>query len=100
MKILNKTQLETLMEDYTDGGIVFCEYMPDIMTSQLHVTDGDHGATDVIPWHGEVFDWDWSINEYSEKDLFMVFDNNDVLQMIQTLVRGLKIEDSLEDDYA
>ena len=30
--------------------------------------------------------------EYKETDLFIVFDNNDVLQMIQTLTSGLKID--------
>jgi hypothetical protein len=39
-----------------------------------------------------VFDFDWNIEEYRDKDLFVVFDNNDVLQIIQTLTRGLKIK--------
>lgn len=51
----------------------------------------------MIPWHGEIFDFDWNINEYREKDLFMIFENEDVLQMIQTITRGLKIK--LKDWY-
>lgn len=92
MNIYNKTQIEELMEEYPDGGIVFAEYEPSVLTSNLMVTDGDFGATDVIPYEGEVFDFDWNIKEYKDSDLFAVFDNNDVLQMIQTLTRGLKIE--------
>ena len=92
MRIINKEQMRLLMEQYNDGGIVFAEYTPDVLNSPLMVTDGDFGATEVIPDHAEVFDFDWNINEYRSSDLFIVFDNNDVLQMIQTLTRGLKIE--------
>ena len=84
--------MEELMEKYPDGGIIFAEYKPSVLTSNLMVTDGDFGATEVIPYEGEVFDFDWNIKEYKDSDLFAVFDNNDVLQMIQTLTRGLKIE--------
>jgi hypothetical protein len=84
--------MKTLMEDFPDGGIVFAEYEPDVLKSELMVTDGSFGATEVIPDDGEVFDFDWNIEEYKDKDLFAVFDNNDVLQMIQTLTRGLKIK--------
>ena len=92
MNIYNKKQMEELMEKYPDGGIVFSEYQPSILASQLMVTDGEFGATEVVPYEGEVFDFDWNIKEYKDDALFSVFDNNDVLQMIQTLTRGLKIE--------
>lgn len=92
MDILNKKQMEALMEKFPDGGIVFAEYTPDAFKSELMVTDGDFGAREVIPHEGEVFDFDWNIKEFGDNDLFAVFDNNDVLQMIQTLTSGLKIE--------
>ena len=85
------------MYEYPEGGIVFVEYKPDILTSDVMVTDGDFGAREIIPYQGEVFDFDWNIREYRETDLFTVFDNNDVLQMIQTLTSGLKID--LEISY-
>lgn len=91
MKILSKIQMETLMQEFPDGGIVFAEYKPDVLSSELMVTDGDFGAREVIPHDGEVFDFDWNIGEYRDEDLFTVFDNSDVLQMIQTLTSGLKI---------
>ena len=91
MKILSKKQMKALMEDYPDGGIVFAEYTPDVLKSELMVTDGDFGAREVIPHHGEVFDFDWNIDEYSNGSMFAVFDNEDVLQMIQTLTSGLQI---------
>lgn len=92
MKILNKKEFEKLMYEYPEGGIVFAEYEPDILTSDVMVTDGDFGAREIIPYQGEVFDFDWNIGEYRETDLFTVFDNNDVLQMIQTLTSGLKLD--------
>ena len=85
------------MDEYPKGGIVFADYTPDVLSSELMVTDGNFGAREVIPYHGEVFDFDWNIAEYQDKDLFAVYDNNDVLQMVRTLVSGLKIE--LEDEY-
>ena len=91
MKILTKKQFEDLMDVYPDGGVVFAEYRPDILASELMVTDGDFGATCVIPSNGEVFDFDWNIKEYGDDEQFAIFDNNDVLQMVQTLTKGLKI---------
>ena len=92
MKIFKKREFESLMEDFPDGGIVFAEYEPDVLQSPLMVTDGDFGAREVIPRDGEVFDFDWNIKEYRNDDLFAVFDNNDILQMIQTLVSGIKVD--------
>lgn len=91
MKLMNRTQFEFLMEEFPNGGIVFAEYTPDVLISELMVTDGHFGATCVRPVHGEVCDEDWCIGECMETDLFVVFDNNDVLQMIKTLTKGLKI---------
>lgn len=92
MKILDKAQMKSLMESFPEGGIVFAEYKPDILKSELMVTDGDFGARQVIPYEGEVFDFDWNIDEYYAKDTFLVLDNNDVLQIIKTLTSGLKID--------
>lgn len=92
MKILLKNQMEGLMEEFPNGGIVFAEYKPEVLMSELMVTDGDFGAREVIPHDGEVFDFDWNIGEYRENEQFAVFDNNDVLQMIQTLTSGLSIQ--------
>lgn len=92
MRIVDKHQMMLLMEEYPDGGIVFAEYKPDVLTSGIMVTDGDFGATEVVPFHAEVFDFDWNISEFRDGDLFAVYDNSDILQMIQTLTRGCKIE--------
>ena len=88
MKIINKNDFKELMKIFPNGGIVFSEYP----TGDLHITDGDFGATLVTPLNGEIFDYDWNIEEYKEQDEFIMFNNNDILQMIQTLTTKLKIE--------
>lgn len=96
MKIVNKRQMQELIEQHPDGGIVFCDYEPDAYVGTLEVTDGDFGATQILPWHGEAFDYDWNILEYADNDLFAVFDHEDILLMIQTLTKGLSLD--LRDD--
>lgn len=91
MKILSQKQMKALMEDSRAAELFFAEYTPDVLKSELMVTDGDFGAREVIPHHGDVFDFDWNIDEYSNSSMFAVFDNEDVLQMIQTLTSGLQI---------
>lgn len=91
MEIISRTKMKTLMQDYPDGGIVFAEYEFDVLASTLMVTDGDFGAREVIPFHEEVFDFDWCIDDYKAEAMFAVFDKTDVLQMIQTLTSGLHL---------
>ena len=88
MKILNKIQFYELMRDkYPDGGIVFTEYD----SPELMVTTGMFGAKNIAPIDGEVYEFDFNIGEYYADDRFMVYDNNDVLQMIQNLTSGLRV---------
>lgn len=99
MRIINAIEMRKM-----PPGTVFCDYKPDIMTSDLMVidnykgiTENAFGATKVIPWHAEVVDYDWNSDEYDNHELFMIFDNNDILQMIQTLTQSLNID--LKEDY-
>ena len=59
--------MKELIEEFPDGGIVFAEYVPDILASNLMVTDGNFGAREVVPRDGEVFDFDWNIDEYGDE---------------------------------
>lgn len=100
MRILNVKQFKELLEENPGNRYAFIEYKPDITVGELMVSDeGAFGATYVIPWHGEVFDFDFNVEEYRDDDnYFMVFDNNDIAQMIQTLSSAFNnIE--LVDDY-
>lgn len=88
MKILNVKQFKQLLKNNPRNRYAFIEYKPDVTLGDLMVTDHNaFGATYVIPWHGEIFDFDFNIEEYRDDsdDYFMVFDNNDIAQMIQTL---------------
>lgn len=90
MKIVNKATFVSLIHKHPDGGIVFSELDSGDNLMELMVTDGEFGATCVIPHEGEIFDWDWNIKEFSKDDLFAIFDENDILQMIQILTKGLQ----------
>lgn len=88
MRILNLKQFKELLKKNPDNRYAFIEYEPDVTIGELMVSDeGAFGATYVIPWHGEVFDVDFNVEEYRDDadSYFMVFDNNDIAQMIQTL---------------
>lgn len=77
MKILNVKQFKQLLEDNPRNRYAFIEYKPDVTVGELMVSDeGAFGATYVIPWHGEVFDFDFNVEEYRDDDdnYFMVFD--------------------------
>lgn len=89
MVLLSKTQFKELMKLYPEGGIVFAE---NPCETDVLVTDGDFGARSIIPQNGEVFDFDWNIEECNDNDTFYVFENEDILQIIQTLTSGLKIK--------
>lgn len=89
MKIVSKNKFKELMKEHPDGGIVFME--SEILSDVL-VTDGDFGARDIIPRDGEVFDFDWNIEECTDRDVFYVLEHEDILQIIQTLTSGLKLD--------
>ena len=88
MKKLIKQQFKELMKEFPNGGIPFLDGDNSVL-----VTDGNFGATLLVPTEdGEVFDFDWNIEEYSDDDEFYVLDYADILQIIQTLTKGLRIQ--------
>lgn len=88
MKIVNKEEMRNLPR-----GTVFANYHPTmgIELHQIEIKDDyEFGSTLLIPdENGEVFDYDWNINEYQEKDLFLIFEEKEILQMIKLLMRGI-----------
>ena len=78
MKIITKAEFKKLMESYPNGGIVFSDYEYGNLVGEIHITDGSFGARTLVPEDGEVFDYDWSIGEYGDDELFAVLDNNDI----------------------
>lgn len=92
MKIVNKETFISIMHEHPNGGVVFAELDASYNLGEVMVTDGDFGATCVVPHEGEVFDWDWNIKESFHDDEFAIFDEQDILQMIQTLTKGLALK--------
>lgn len=92
MTRLTKQQFKKLMKEFPNGGILFLDENCADGNSVL-VTDGDFGATFLVPTvDGDVFDFDWNIEEYRDDDEFYVLDYADILQIIQTLTKGLRIQ--------
>lgn len=92
MTMMTKQQFKELMKEFPNGGIPFLDDDYADGNSVL-VTDGDFGATFLVPTvDGEVFDFDWNIEEYSDDEEFYVLDYADILQIIQTLTKGLRIQ--------
>ena len=88
MTRLKKQQFKELMKEFPNGGIPFLDGDNSVL-----VTDGNFGATFLVPTEdGEVFDFDWNIEEHSDDDEFCVLDYSDILQIIQTLTKGLRIQ--------
>jgi hypothetical protein len=88
MKIINKTEMEELPR-----GTVFAKYYPN-MGLELHQIeikdDYEFGATTLMPDEdGEIFDYDWNINDYNDNDKFIIFEEKEILQMIKLLMRGI-----------
>lgn len=77
------------MKLYPESGIIFEE---NSCETDVLVTDRVFGARSIIPQNGEVFNFDWSIGEHHDNDTFYVFENEDILQMIQTLTSRLQIK--------
>lgn len=89
---LTKQQFKELMKEFPSGGIPFLDG-DSASGGNVLVTDGDFGATLLVPTvDGEVFDFDWNIEEYSDDKEFYVLDYADILQIIQTLTKGLRIQ--------
>lgn len=87
MNIVAKKEFENYPK-----GTIFADYTPDVHLSDVMVKDDyTFGATNIVPINEEVFDWDWSLNEYRDTDLFIVFEEKEILMMIKTLMRGVSL---------
>lgn len=91
MKIISKNQMTELLNTCPDNGVVFAEYVHGVASFDLMVAEGPVGARYVIPGHGVFFKQNWNVEEYREHTLFAIFDNKDILQIIQTLVCRLSL---------
>ena len=87
IKIVTKKEFE----EYPKGTI-FAEYTPHILASDIMLKDDFlFGATTLVPIDGEVFDFDWNLNEYKDDDLFIVFEEREIMMMVKILLRGISL---------
>lgn len=99
MKVLTVKQLKELLKNNPDNHYAIAEYSENrTLTDELMVTDGIFGATDIIPYDGDSFCWDFNINEYPDDDktLFILFNNNDIAHMIKILASAFNDLDLTE----
>lgn len=93
MKILNKQEFQKLLEDNPKKKFIFFEYSPTIFLDQLHITTGEpdptFGAITIGPPDTQedtfVFEYDWSLTDYSEEAQFAILDNEEINNLINEL---------------
>lgn len=98
MEILSTLEFKKLLNDNPTKKFVFTEWIPKIFTTDLHISSGDpempyFGATTFggDPDDDLIYDYDWSINEYSDDELFLVLSDDDVKEiagLFNEVVRG------------
>lgn len=89
MKILNTLAFKKLLNDNPTKKFVFLEWVPKIFTSDLYISSGDPKTPDfgAITFSGDpdddfIFDFDWSINEYPDDQLFAVLSDDEIKEII------------------
>lgn len=87
MKIITKEEMQSYPK-----GTVFADYYSNsgLELSQIQIKDDyEFGACALIPEEdGNIFDWDWNLNEYKDSDKFWIFEDKDIEKMIKLLMRG------------
>lgn len=99
MKILNKQKFKKLLNDNPTKKFVFFEWVPNVSISGFHFSSGDpsmpdFGATTFCtnPDDDFIFDYDWSINEYRDNDLFAVLSDDEINEIINLFSEVIKEE--------
>lgn len=99
MELIYKQEFKKLLNDNPTKKFVFTEWAPNINISDFHISSGnpkmpDFGATTfcIDPDDDFIFDYDWSINEYKEYDLFVVLSDDEIKQMINLFSEVVKEE--------
>lgn len=87
MKELSKKELHDILKAHPEGGVVFVP--PD--DHVVHISyDKDFGATCLeIDEDGEPYCYDWSIHEYKDDELFKLYEEEDIFELIKVLVFSL-----------
>lgn len=88
MEIFNKLEFKKLLNDNPTKKFVFLEWVPKTYISDFHISSGDLKMPDFYattfggdPDDDLIYDYDWSINEYSDDELFLVLSDDDVKEI-------------------
>lgn len=89
MKILTRDEFKQLLNEHPTKKFLFLEWVPNTNISDFHISSGDpkypgFGATTFEASIDDdiIFEYDWSIDEYSDDDLFAVLSDEDILNFI------------------
>ena len=97
MKILNKLEFKKLLIENPTQKYVFLEWVPNVNISDFHISSGDpkmpyFGATtfSADPYDDMIFDYDWSINEYTDDEMFAVLSDDEVKEIVNLFSEVIK----------
>ena len=103
MKILNKLEFKKLLNDNPMKKFVFLEWTPTVYISDFHISSGNStmpgfGATtfDTDPDDDMTFFYDWSIDEYTDDQMFAVLSDNEIREIINLFSEVIKNMSNLE----
>lgn len=86
MKEVSKKEFRDILKAHPEGGVVF-----QAAGEMVHISyKSDFGATCLeIDEYGEPYCYDWSINDYRDDELFKLYEEKDILALIDTLISCL-----------
>lgn len=89
METLNKQAFKKLLNDNPTKRFVFLEWTPRVHLSDFHISSGDPKMPDfgAITFNCNdeddmIFDYDWSINEYTDDEMFVVLSDDEIKEII------------------
>lgn len=99
MEILNKLEFKKLLNNNPNKKFIFLEWTPSVHLSDFHISSGDpkmpyFGATTFNdnPDDDLIFEYDWSIDEYKDDNLFAVLSDDEVKEIINLFSEVVKEE--------
>lgn len=105
MKILNKLEFKKLLNNNPTKKFVFFEWTPRINLSDFHISSGnpkfpDFEATVLNCSDADdiIFDYDWSINEYADDELFAVLSDDEIKEIINLFSEVVKEEENNNEE--
>lgn len=96
MKVVNRDVLFKLIECFPKGGLVFSECHPNILAKELMISRDDGSVILLSHVDDDYINFDRDMSVYTQKDKFMIYDINDIYEMIDILKSAYK--ENMETD--